>query len=92
LKKENISKEEANIELQKKEIEDGNESPDCAAINKRGERCGTKIEKGSTYCTIHTKVEQNDGGKKTQCGKTKKDGKRCKMQTSNKSGYCYYHD
>jgi predicted kinase len=92
IKEENISKEEANIELQKKEIEDGNESPDCAAINKRGERCGTKIEKGSTYCTIHTKVEQNDGGKKTQCGKTKKDGKRCKMQTSNKSGYCYYHD
>jgi hypothetical protein len=92
IKEENISKEEANIELQKKEIEDGNESPDCAAINKRGERCGTKIEKGSTYCTIHTKVEQNDDGKKTQCGKTKKDGKRCKMQTSNKSGYCYYHD
>jgi predicted kinase len=92
IKEENISKEKANIELQKKEIEDGNESPDCAAINKRGERCGTKIEKGSTYCTIHTKVEQNDGGKKTQCGKTKKDGKRCKMQTSNKSGYCYYHD
>jgi predicted kinase len=92
IKEENISKEEANIELQKKEIEDGNESPDCAAINKRGERCGTKIEKGSTYCTIHTKVEQNDGGKKTQCGKTKENGKRCKMQTSNKSGYCYYHD
>jgi predicted kinase len=92
VEEENISKEKANIELQKKEIEDGNESPDCAAINKRGERCGTKIEKGSTYCTIHTKVEQNDGGKKTQCGKTKKDGKRCKMQTSNKSGYCYYHD
>jgi predicted kinase len=92
IKEENISKEEANIELQKKEIEDGNESPDCAAINKRGERCGTKIEKGSTYCTIHTKVEQNDGDKKTQCGKTKENGKRCKMQTSNKSGYCYYHD
>jgi hypothetical protein len=92
VEEENISKEKANIELQKKEIEDGNKSPDCAAINKRGERCGTKIEKGSTYCTVHTKVEQNDGGKKTQCGKTKKDGKRCKMQTSNKSGYCYYHD
>jgi predicted kinase len=92
VEEENISKEKANIELQKKEIEDGNKSPDCAAINKRGERCGTKIEKGSTYCTVHTKVEQNDGGEKTQCGKTKKDGKRCKMQTSNKSGYCYYHD
>jgi predicted kinase len=92
VEEENISKEKANIELQKKEIEDGNKSPDCAAINKRGERCGTKIEKGSTYCTVHTKVEQSDGGKKTQCGKTKKDGKRCKMQTSNKSGYCYYHD
>jgi predicted kinase len=92
VEEENISKEKANIELQKKEIEDGNKSPDCAAINKRGERCGTKIEKGSTYCTVHTKVEQNDSGKKTQCRKTKKDGKRCKMQTSNKSGYCYYHD
>ena len=92
IKEENISKEEANIELQKKEIEDGNESPDCAAINKRGERCGTKIEKGSTYCTVHAKVEQSDGGKETQCRRTKKDGKRCKMQTSNKSGYCYYHD
>jgi predicted kinase len=92
VKEENISKEKANIELQKKEIEDGNKSPDCAAINKRGERCGTKIEKGSTYCTIHAKVEQSDGGKKTQCGKTKENGKRCKMQTSNKSGYCYYHD
>jgi predicted kinase len=92
VEKENISKEEANIEIQRKEIEAGNKSPDCAAINKRGERCGTKIEKGSTYCTVHTKVEQNDSGKKIQCGKTKKDGKRCKMQTSNKSGYCYYHD
>jgi hypothetical protein len=92
VKEENISKEKANIELQKKEIEDGNKSPDCAAINKRGERCGTKIEKGSTYCTIHAKVEQSDGGKKTQCGKTKENGKRCKMQTSSKSGYCYYHD
>jgi hypothetical protein len=92
VEEENISKEKANIELQKKEIEDGNKSPDCAAINKRGERCGTKIEKGSTYCTIHAKVEQSDGGKKTQCGKTKENGKRCKMQTSNKSGYCYYHD
>jgi hypothetical protein len=92
IKEENVSKEKANIELQKKEIEAGNESPDCAAINKRGERCGTKIEKGSVYCTIHTKVEQSDGGKKTQCGKTKENGKRCKMQTSNKSGYCYYHD
>jgi hypothetical protein len=92
IKEENISKEEANIEIQKKEIEDGNKSPDCAAINKRGERCGTKIEKGSTYCTIHAKVEQSDGGKKTQCGKTKENGKRCKMQTTNKSGYCYYHD
>jgi hypothetical protein len=92
VEEENISKEKANIELQKKEIEDGNESPDCAAINKRGERCGTKIEKGSTYCTVHAKVEQSDGGKKAQCGKTKKNGERCKMQTSNKSGYCYYHD
>jgi predicted kinase len=92
VKEENISKEKANIELQKKEIEAGNKSPNCAAINKRGERCGTKIEKGSTYCTIHAKVEQSDGGKKTQCGKTKENGKRCKMQTSNKSGYCYYHD
>jgi predicted kinase len=91
-KEKNISKEKANIELQKKEIEAGNKSPNCAAINKRGERCGTKIEKGSTYCTIHAKVEQSDGGKKTQCGKTKENGKRCKMQTSNKSGYCYYHD
>jgi hypothetical protein len=92
VEKENISKEEANIEIQKKEIEAGNKSPDCAAINKRGERCGTKIEKGSTYCTVHAKVEQSSSGEKVQCGKIKNDGDQCKMKTANKSGFCYYHD
>jgi hypothetical protein len=61
-------------------------------VSIKGERCKKKIERGSTYCTIHDKVEQNEGGKKSQCKKVKKDGKKCKVKTSNKSGYCYYHD
>jgi hypothetical protein len=91
LEKENADKEKANIELQKKEREAGKKVI-CAAVSTKGDRCKKKIERGSTYCTIHDKVEQNEGGKKSQCKKVKKDGKKCKVKTSNKSGYCYYHD
>jgi predicted kinase len=91
LEQENADKEKANIELQKKEREAGKKVI-CAAVSTKGDRCKKKIERGSTYCTIHDKVEQNEGGKKSQCKKVKKDGKKCKVKTSNKSGYCYYHD
>ena len=68
----------------------------CAAVSKSGNRCKTKVESGSSYCTVHIKVKQNKSGKKTQCKKmkqvTKKRRERCKMQTSSSSGYCYYHD
>ena len=61
-----------------------------AAISKSGKRCKTTIESGSSYCTIHIKVEQ--GTKEVQCKKVKSNKKRCKMKTNAKSGYCYYHD
>ena len=62
----------------------------CAAINKAGKRCGTKIEPGQSFCTIHAKVEQ--GTKEVQCSKIKSNKERCKMKTKAKSGLCYYHD
>ena len=83
---------ESNIEKQKKEKKEGKKDIKCAAVNKSGKRCGTTIEPGQSYCTIHEKAEQNESGKKSQCKKVKKDKKRCKMQTNSKSGYCYYHD
>jgi predicted kinase len=91
LEKENTDKEKANLELQKKEREAGKKVI-CAAVSTKGDRCKKKIERGSTYCTIHDKVEQNESGKKSQCKKIKNDGKKCKVKTTNKSGYCYYHD
>jgi hypothetical protein len=66
--KENADKKKANLELQKKEREAGKKAI-CAAVSIKGERCKKKIERGSTYCTIHAKVEQNEGGKKSQCKK-----------------------
>ena len=81
---ENKKKQEQEKE-QKKEVK-------CAAVNKHGQRCGTVIQPGSSYCTVHEKVEQNESGKKSQCNAIKTDGKRCKMQTNSKSGNCYYHD
>jgi predicted kinase len=91
LEKENADKEKVNLELQKKEREAGKKVI-CAAVSTKGDRCKKKIERGSTYCTIHDKVEQNESGKKSQCKKIKNDGKKCKVKTTNKSGYCYYHD
>ena len=95
IKKEEKKKE---IELEEKKlIEDNIEKQKtekgeikCAAINKSGKRCGTKIEPGQSFCTIHIKVEQ--GTKEVQCKKVKSDKKRCKMKTKAKSGLCYYHD
>ena len=89
--KENIKKEEDNKKLQEKEKKE-NKEVKCAAINKSGNRCNNKIEPGSSYCTIHAKVEKRTDGKKAQCKKIKSNKERCKMQTSAKSGYCYYHD
>jgi hypothetical protein len=91
LEQENADKEKVNLELQKKEREAGKKVI-CAAVSTKGDRCKKKIERGSTYCTIHDKVEQNESGKKSQCKKVKNDGKKCKVKTTNKSGYCYYHD
>ena len=77
---------EDNIEKQKTEKGEIK----CAAINKAGKRCGTKIEPGQSFCTIHAKVEQ--GTKEVQCSKIKSNKERCKMKTKAKSGLCYYHD
>ena len=66
----------------------------CAAVKSDGiTRCGKKIKtRGSSYCTIHEKVEKVEGGEKKRCTYIKPDLKRCKVQTNNKSGRCYYHD
>ena len=89
--KQTVNKENINKKKQEQEKKEG-KTVMCAAISKSGNRCKTKVEPGSSYCTIHAKVKQNKTGKKTQCKKVKKGGKRCKMQTSSASGYCYYHD
>ena len=99
-KQKKIKKEEKKKEIEleeKKLIEDNIDKQKtekgeikCAAINKAGKRCGTKIEPGQSFCTIHIKVEQ--GTKEVQCSKIKSDKKRCKMKTKAKSGLCYYHD
>ena len=80
------------LDKQKEEIKEGKKKIMCAAVNKRGERCNTIIEPGSSYCTIHIKVAQRKDGKKVQCKGIKTNKKRCGMMTSNKSGFCYYHD
>lgn len=90
-KNKNIPQVEANKQKQKQEKKDGKKVT-CAAISKSGNRCKTKIEPGSSFCTVHISVKQNKGGKKVQCKKVKSNKKRCKMQTSASSGYCYYHD
>jgi hypothetical protein len=84
--------EDENLEIQEEEREQGKEEILCAAVNKAGKRCGTKVVEGKNFCTIHEEAEQRTDGVKTQCSHIKSDGKRCKMQTSNKSGLCYYHD
>jgi hypothetical protein len=82
--------ENKNLEIQKKEKKEGKKDIKCAAVSKSGKRCKTTVESGSSYCTIHIKVEQ--GTKEVQCKKIKSDKKRCKMKTKAKSGLCYYHD
>ena len=89
--KEDVNKIEANKKKQAQERKEG-KTVMCAAVSKSGNRCKTKVEPGSSYCTVHIEVKQKKGGKKSQCKKIKKGGKRCKMQTSASSGYCYYHD
>ena len=81
---------ESNINKQEEEKKEGKKDIKCAAVNKSGKRCGTTIEPGKSYCTIHEKAEQ--GTKEVQCKKIKKDKKRCGMMTKAKSGLCYYHD
>ena len=87
--------EEAAIEKgflddQQKERDQNQEDITCAAVNKAGKRCGTKVKGSGNYCTIHEEVPQTTT--KAQCSHIKTDGNRCKMQTTNKSGKCYYHD
>ena len=84
--------EDENLEIQEEERAQGEENILCAAVNRAGKRCGTKVVEGKNFCTIHEEAEQRTDGVKTQCSHIKSDGKRCKMQTSNKSGLCYYHD
>ena len=92
---EDKAKIEENKKKQAQEKKDG-EKVMCAAISKSGNRCKTKIEPGSSFCTIHVEVEQSESGKKVQCKKmkqiSKKRTKRCGMTTTAASGYCYYHD
>ena len=90
--KEEVKLEDKNKELQKKEKKEGKKDIKCAAISKSGNRCKTTIEKGSSYCTVHIKVEQSESGKEVRCKGKKSNKKRCKMMTNSKSGYCYYHD
>ena len=87
-----IKIEKENKEKQEQEKKEGKKDIKCAAVNKSGKRCNNVVEPGSSYCTIHAKVEQRKDGKQSQCKKIKSDGKRCKMQTTSKSGFCYYHD
>ena len=93
---EEVNLENKNKELQKKEKKEGKKDIKCAAINKKGVRCKTTIESGSSYCTIHIKVEQSESGKEVQCKYmkkvSKKKKKQCGMMTNSKSGHCYYHD
>ena len=89
--KKDANQEAINKQKQKQEKKDGKQVM-CAAVSKSGNRCKTKIEPGSSYCTIHVKVKQSKSGEKTQCKRTKSNGKRCGMKTSSASGYCYYHD
>jgi hypothetical protein len=84
--------EDENLEIQEEERAQGEENILCAAVNRAGKRCGTKVVEGKNFCTIHEEAEQRTDGAKKQCSHVKSDGKRCKMQTSNKSGLCYYHD
>ena len=88
---ETINQENINKRKQEQERREG-KTVKCIAVSRSGNRCKNEVEPGSSYCTIHAKVEQNKTGKKTQCKKIKSDGKRCKMKTSAVSGYCYYHD
>ena len=88
---ETINQENINKRKQEQERREG-KTVKCIAVSRSGNRCKNEVEPGSSYCTIHAKVEQNKTGKKTQCKKIKSNGKRCKMKTSAVSGYCYYHD
>jgi len=93
--KDKIKKEEKEKENLKKEKENKKKSKKdriCSAISGSGNRCKKEVEPGSSYCTIHAKVEKRKDGKKKQCKKIKSDKTRCKMKTNSKSGYCYYHD
>ena len=90
--KKEVNQEAANKKKQAQEKRDGKKDVKCAAVSKSGNRCKTKIEPGSSYCTIHAKVKSRKDGKKVQCKKVKSNKKRCGMQTGSVSGYCYYHD
>ena len=87
----NKGQEAENKILQEEEREAGGKVG-CAAVSRKGNRCGNVVLSGGDYCTIHVKVEQKKSGEKTQCKKIKSNGARCKMQTSAVGGYCYYHD
>ena len=90
--KKEVNQEAANKKKQAQEKRDGKKDVKCAAVSKSGNRCKTKMEPGSSYCTIHAKVKSRKDGKKVQCRKVKSNKKRCGMQTGSVSGYCYYHD
>tara|TARA_R110000764_G_scaffold39018_1_gene86880 strand:- start:29 stop:2683 length:2655 start_codon:yes stop_codon:yes gene_type:complete len=95
-RKKDTNQESVNKDRQAQEKKDGKKDIKCAAVSKSGNRCKTKVEPGSSYCTIHVKVKQSKNGKEVQCKKikrvSKKKTKRCGMKTTSASGYCYYHD
>ena len=63
---ETINQENINKRKQEQERREG-KTVKCIAVSRSGNRCKNEVEPGSSYCTIHAKVEQNKTGKKTQC-------------------------
>ena len=64
----------------------------CAGAKKDGKDCSLPVVEGTSFCTVHAKVEERKDGKKLRCKKIKAGGKQCGTMTSAKSGLCYYHD
>ena len=86
-----MEKEKENLKKQK-ELDKRGEEGFCAGAKADGKDCGLPVEEGTSFCTVHQKVEQRKDGKKVQCTEIKSNKKQCGVMTANKSGLCYYHD
>ena len=86
-----MEKEKENLEKQK-ELDKRGEEGFCAGAKADGKDCGLPVVEGTSFCTVHQKVEQRKDGKKVQCTEIKSNKKQCGVMTANKSGLCYYHD